>query len=130
MASSRQVPDSSRRLSNAAEEKAVKQTADLADVPSAGESKCTISGPRIPTIELSMQNTPSYRTKASLKDSRARYFDLFDFAPAGSLTLNSNEIILPGPLKTAGLVRIENSPRAKGRFCVSTERRRRYSSES
>jgi hypothetical protein len=111
MASGRQVPDSSRQLSNAVEEKAVKQTADVADVPSAAEGKRTIPEPRIPTIELPMQNAPSNRTKASLEESGARHFDLFDFIPAGSLALNSNEIILPGPLKPAGLVRIGKSSR-------------------
>jgi hypothetical protein len=107
MASGRQAPDSSRRLHNVAEEKAAGQTAHVADVPSAEERKLPIPGPRIPAIELPMQDTPSNRMKSSLEESGVRYSDLFDFTPAGGLALNSNEIILPGPLKPAGLVRIQ-----------------------
>ena len=111
MASGRQVPDPSRRLRNAAEEKAAEQTAHVADLPSAEERKLLIPGTRVPTTELPMQNTPSNRMKASPEESRVRYFDLFDFTAAASLALSSNEIILPGPLKPAGLVRMPLSIR-------------------
>jgi hypothetical protein len=94
MASGRQVPDPSRRLRNAAEEKAAEQTAHVADLPSAEERKLLIPGTRVPTTELPMQNTPSNRMKASPEESRARYFDLFDFAPVSDFVQNSKEMIL------------------------------------
>ncbi|MDH4182860.1 MAG: PAS domain-containing sensor histidine kinase [Nitrospinota bacterium] len=39
-------------------------------------------------IELEMQNEELLRTQKELEDSKANYLDLFDFAPAGYLTMN------------------------------------------
>ena len=44
-------------------------------------------------IELQMQNQELVRAKGDLERSRARYFELFDFAPVAYLTFSSHGII-------------------------------------
>jgi PAS domain S-box-containing protein len=45
-------------------------------------------------IELEMQNENLIITQGELEDSRMDYYELFDFAPVGYLTLDKNGIIL------------------------------------
>ncbi len=49
---------------------------------------------RIHQIELEMQNEELLRHQEELEVSRARYIDLYDFAPVGYLTVNKAGIIL------------------------------------
>ena len=44
-------------------------------------------------IELEMQNVELRRAQAELADSRSRYFDLYDLAPVGYLTLSEQSMI-------------------------------------
>ena len=45
-------------------------------------------------IELEMQNEELRRTQAELDSSRARYFDLYDLAPVGYVTVSEQGLIL------------------------------------
>lgn len=45
-------------------------------------------------IELQMQNEELHRSQVELETLRARYFDLYDMAPIGYVTLNKNGLIL------------------------------------
>lgn len=45
-------------------------------------------------IELEMQNEDLIKTQRELEESRMDYYELFDFAPVGYLTLDKNGIIL------------------------------------
>ncbi|MDZ4185529.1 MAG: ATP-binding protein, partial [Desulfuromonadales bacterium] len=58
-------------------------------------------------IELEMQNEELRRTQHELKISQSRYFDLYDLAPVGYLTINEQGIIKEANLVTASLLGIE-----------------------
>jgi len=46
---------------------------------------------RVHQIELEMQNEELRRTQQELEASREKYFDLYDMAPAGYVSLNEKE---------------------------------------
>lgn len=55
-------------------------------------------------IELEMQNEELRRTKEELEDSWSRYFDLYDLAPVGYVTLSEKGLILEANLTAATLL--------------------------
>lgn len=56
---------------------------------------------RVYQVELEMQNEELRRTQHELEISRSRYFDLYDLAPAGFLTLSEQGIIQEANLAAA-----------------------------
>jgi len=55
-------------------------------------------------VELEMQNEELRRLQASIDVERARYFELFDLAPVGYITLDDHNIILEANLTAAHLL--------------------------
>lgn len=58
-------------------------------------------------IELQMQNQELIRTKNDLERSRARYFELFDFAPVAYLTVSQRGVIESLNLAAAELLQFD-----------------------
>ncbi len=59
---------------------------------------------RIHRVELEAQNEELRHTQEELEASRTRYFDFYDLAPVGYLTLSERGLILEANLTTAALL--------------------------
>ena len=62
---------------------------------------------RVHQVELEMQNEELRETQIKLEDSYRKYFDLYNFAPVGYLTLDERGLILDVNLAGASLLKIE-----------------------
>ena len=78
-------------------------------------------------IELEMQNDALRKNQVELEASRAQYYDLYDFAPNGYLTLDRQGIIREANLTVSRQLNVErsqlvNSPIAKYIFEVDRDK--------
>ena len=97
-------PDAFSDLRRLAEEKAGALRARLPESLSPEEAGRLIHELQVHQIELEMQNEELRRAQGELEASRARYFDLYDLAPVGYLTLSEQGLILEANLTGAGLL--------------------------
>ncbi len=67
-------------------------------------------------IELEMQNDELRRSQRELEAARARYFDLYDLAPIGYLTVGESGLVLEANLSAATLLGVSRSELVKRPF--------------
>ncbi|NNJ11321.1 PAS domain S-box protein [Chloroflexales bacterium ZM16-3] len=60
-------------------------------------------------IELELQNEELRRAQQDLESTRARYFDLYDLAPVGYITLNAQGMIQEANLTAATMLKVPRS---------------------
>jgi PAS domain S-box-containing protein len=112
MTDKKKQPDTAAELRRQAEEK-LRQEDSLVPKSFLGLSPEEISQKlhelRVHQIELEMQNEELRRTQEELGDSRARYFDLYDFAPVGYITVSLKGFILNANLTFANMLSTERS---------------------
>ncbi len=64
---------------------------------------------RVHQIELEMQNENLRQAQIELELARDRYVDLYDFAPAGYMTLSESGVILDANLTVASMLGVERA---------------------
>jgi PAS domain S-box-containing protein len=62
---------------------------------------------RVHQIELEMQNEELRRRQMELEDTRAKYFNLYDLAPVGYITVNEQGLIQEANLTAAKLLNVD-----------------------
>ena len=71
---------------------------------SPGETQQVLHELRVHQIELEMQNEQLRTSQVQLETARARYFDLYDLAPAGYCTVSEKGLVLEANLTAAILL--------------------------
>jgi PAS domain S-box-containing protein len=77
--------------------------------PAGGDPRATLHELRVHQMELEIQNEELRRAQVELAQSRDRYADLFEFAPAGYLSLDPVGTILEANLTAAAFLGRERS---------------------
>jgi two-component system cell cycle sensor histidine kinase/response regulator CckA len=75
------------------------------------EAQDVLHNLRVHQIELEMQNEELRRAQEELEDARARYFDLFELAPVGYLSVSDQGLVLEANLTFSVMVGVT---RARG----------------
>ena len=94
-------------------------------VPSLAEMGAVLHDLSVHQIELEMQNDELQRAGEALEASRARYFELYDLAPVGYLTIGESGTVKEANLTAAnllGLVRTQIVGQPINRFILVEDR--------
>ena len=110
------TPDELRRQAEElAQQDAVSVPEDLAALAPAAIRQ-TLHDLRVHQTELEMQNEELRRAQGELEAARERYFDLYDLAPVGYVTLSESGLILEGNLTAATLLGVARGVLVKRAF--------------
>jgi PAS domain S-box-containing protein len=90
-----------KTLRERAEKKLSQDTAAPKTMASSSDLQKAIHEFEVYQIELTMQNDELRRTQSELEELRALYFDLYDLAPVGYVTLNEQGVVLAANLRVA-----------------------------
>jgi PAS domain S-box-containing protein len=102
-------PETAQQLRQDAEETIRKEGVAVENTLSLEETQTLVHELRVHQIELEMQNEELRRTQDELSAARARYFELYDLAPVGYLTVNKNGLIEEVNLTAAAMLRLSRS---------------------
>jgi two-component system cell cycle sensor histidine kinase/response regulator CckA len=105
-------------LRERAEERAGADRIDVPDPLSPEEAQRVLHELRVHRIELEIQNESLRRAQEELEASRERYFDLYDLAPVGYVTLSEQGLILEANLTAAKLLGLTRGALVKQPFSL------------
>jgi PAS domain S-box-containing protein len=101
-----------RRAEELARKKALRSPENIEALPPE-EIRRMLHELRVHQIQLEIQNEELCRTQEELDAARARYFDLYDLAPVGYVTLSKKGLILEANLTAATLLGVSRSALVK-----------------
>ena len=107
--------DLRRQAEEIARQKATQSPENLEAI-SSKEMLNTIHELQVHQIELSMQNEELHLKQAELNVAGARYFDFYDLAPVGYVTVSKEKLILEANLTTARMLGVVRSDLFKQSF--------------
>jgi PAS domain S-box-containing protein len=107
--------DNPGTLRNEAEKKLGNLPAESPAIPGSEPEKL-VHELNVHQIELEMQNEALRETQSALEESRDEYLDLYDFAPAGYMTLDNKAVIEKANLTVATLLGVSRRDLIKDRF--------------
>ena len=110
-----QSNEAGQRLRPIAEQKAALMP-EIPDALSPQEVCKVLHELRVHQIELEMQNEELRRIQTELETSRARYFDLYDLAPVGYVTISEEGLILEANLTAATMLGVTRDELVKWPF--------------
>lgn len=96
-----------------AEERIASARVDASDVMPPVQEKSLLHELRVHQVELEMQNEELRQAQAALEAARTRYFDLYDLAPVGYITLSDKNLICEANLRAATLLGIPRGELAR-----------------
>ena len=97
------------KFRKAAEERARIDEVDTLNTLTLDDARQLFHELRVYQIEIEMHNEELRRTQHELEVSRTRYFDLYDLAPVGYLTLNGQGLILEANLAAATMFGLDRN---------------------
>jgi PAS domain S-box-containing protein len=121
--------DDATALRTQAEARLRARTARASDAPAEPAVQRVLHELEVHQIELELQNEELRRSQADLEVARARYFDLYDLAPVGYLTLGAPDRILRANLTAGTLLGVDRHTligQALTRFLVREDQDRCY----
>ncbi|MFA6957502.1 MAG: ATP-binding protein [Thermoanaerobaculia bacterium] len=124
MTRKRQDPDDAVELRRLAEERMKARGGSREVLPAVDEVERLVHDLRVHQVELEMQNEELRNIQEQLVAERGRYFDLFELAPVGYLTVDGDGAIVEANLTAAsllGLSRAEIVGRQLTSFIVSAD---------
>ncbi len=109
-------PESAAQLRQRAEVLFLERAPQAPAMPPPEEARRMLHELQVHQIELEMQNEEMHRLREEMDASRARYFELYDLAPVGYLTVTEPGLIREANFTAAGLLGVSRGALVKRPF--------------